>query len=120
MFIYSLKNGHRQRLAGAARSILPIVDSAWSGYKNYITTYSGPAINGYAGGPQITSFTPAMGVQKDYATYVSFGPVNVPTNTGAGTQNLHGYAATLDGRIGDGIPRSRYYPSDLPFSLRPP
>lgn len=94
MFIYSLKTAIDSGWLSSA-TYLPIVDSAWSGYKKYITTYSGPAINGYAGGPQITSFTPAMGVQKDYATYVGFGPVDVPTNTGTGTQNPHGYAATL-------------------------
>jgi unsaturated rhamnogalacturonyl hydrolase len=94
MFIYSLKTAIDSGWISSA-TYQATVDSAWSGYQKYITTYPGPAINGYAGGPQITSFTPAMGVQKDYATYTSFGAVNVPTNTNTGTQHPHGYAATL-------------------------
>lgn len=95
MFIYALKEAIDSGWISSA-TYLPVVNNAWTGYKTFIKTYAGPAINGYSGGPQITSFTPALSVQATYTNYVTNGAaVNVPTNTGSGTQNPHGYAATL-------------------------
>jgi unsaturated rhamnogalacturonyl hydrolase len=91
MFIYSLKTAIDSGYISSA-TYLPVVNTAWTGYQKYIKTYSG-SINGYANGPQITSFTPAQGVENNYAAYVSSGPVSVPT--ASGTQHPHGYAATL-------------------------
>jgi hypothetical protein len=95
MFIYALKEAIDSGWISSA-TYLPVVNNAWTGYKTFIATYSGPAINGYSGGPQITSFTPALSVQANYTNYVTNGAaVSVPTSSGAGTQNPHGYAATL-------------------------
>jgi hypothetical protein len=95
MFIYALKEAIDSGWISSA-TYLPVVNNAWTGYKTFIKTYAGPAINGYSGGPQITSFTQALSVQATYSNYVTNGvAVNVPTNTGTGTQHPHGYAATL-------------------------
>jgi unsaturated rhamnogalacturonyl hydrolase len=91
MFIYSLKTAIDSGYISSA-TYLPVVTKAWTGYQTFIKTYSGH-INGYAGGPQITSFTPAQGVENNYAAYVASGPVSVPSPSG--TQYTHGYAATL-------------------------
>ncbi len=91
MFIYSLKTAIDSGYISSA-TYLPVVNKAWTGYQTYIATYSG-SINGYANGPQITSFTPAQGTENNYAAYVAASPVSVPT--ASGTQNPHGYAATL-------------------------
>ena len=91
MFIYALKSGIDSGWLNSA-TYTPVVNKAWTQYKTYITTYGG-SINGYAGGPQITSFCPAMGVQNNYTAYVANRPVSVPT--ASGKQHPHGYAATL-------------------------
>jgi unsaturated rhamnogalacturonyl hydrolase len=91
MFIYSLKTGIMNGWINST-VYLPVVNSAWAAYKTYIKPYPG-TINGITGGPQITSFCPAMGVQTDYIHYVNNQPVNVPAPSG--TQHPHGYAAML-------------------------
>jgi unsaturated rhamnogalacturonyl hydrolase len=91
MFIYSLKTAIDSNWISGA-TYLPVVNTAWSAYKTYIKPYAG-TINGITGGPQITSFCPAMGVQNNYTSYVSNRPVSVPATSG--TQHPHGYAALL-------------------------
>jgi unsaturated rhamnogalacturonyl hydrolase len=95
MFIYSLKTAIDSGWISGA-TYLGMVDTAWIRYKlNYIVNYTGTAINGYSGGPQINSFCPALSVQNNYAAYVATRPVNLPANNGTGTQHPHGLAATL-------------------------
>ena len=91
MFIYSLKTAIDSNWISSA-TYLPIVNTAWTAYKTYIKPYAG-TINGITGGPQITSFCPAMGVQNNYTSYVGNRPVSVPATSG--TQHPHGYAALL-------------------------
>lgn len=92
MFIYALKTAVDNGWISSA-TYLPVAQNGWIGLQSFLTTYSGSAINGYSGGPQINSFAPAMGIQDPLnsdADYLIKAKVDAPTAV-----HPHGYAAIL-------------------------
>lgn len=84
MIVYALQKGVTLRLLEPAYSAQ--AQRGWQAMQKSVSRFQD-------GGPQINSFAPGMGVQKDFDAYVAITPVSVPV--AAGKHHPHGYMALL-------------------------